>query len=290
MNFSRLPGSARGALWIMGSTASWSVMAALTRELSSEIHVFEIIFFRSLFGGMFLLPWLFRTGLKGLHTKRPGMHAARGIIGLITIYMLFTAITITPLGEVAAILSTRPIFASLAAVVILREAALGRRWTATIMAFVGALIILRPGMVEMSTGVLLVLASVMMISALTIIMKSLVRTDTPDSIATYQMMIYIPISLIPALFVWSWPTLTELALMVGTGLFGTFTQRSLSRAYAAADATVVVPFDSTRLVFAAVLGMLMFREFPDIWVWTGGAVIFAATITLTHLEARAARR
>jgi drug/metabolite transporter (DMT)-like permease len=275
---------------MMGCTASWSVMAALTRELSNDIHVFEIVFFRSLFGGLFLLPWLFRTGLKGLHTKRPAMHATRGIIGLITIYMMFTAITITLLGEVAAILATRPIFASLAAVIILREAALGRRWTATILGVAGALIILRPGMVEMSTGVLLVLASVIMLSALTIIMKVLVRTDSPDSIATYQMIIYVPISLIPALFVWDWPTLTQLVMMVGTGMFGTFTQRSLTRAYAAADATVVVPFDSTRLVFAAFLGLLLFQEFPDIWVWTGGAVIFAATVALTHMEAKAFRQ
>lgn len=285
-----LPGPVRGALWMMGCTASWSVMASFTREVSAEIHVFEIVFFRSLFGGAFLLPWLFRTGIKGLHTERFPMHAARGIVGVITIYMLFTAIAITPLGEIAAILSTRPIFASVAAVIVLREAALGRRWTATIMAFAGALIILRPGMVEMSTGALLVMASVVMMAALTIIMKSLARTEAPDSIAMYQMVIFTPITLIPALFVWTWPSMTELLLMVGTGLFGTLTQRSLTRAYAAADATVVVPFDSTRLVFSAFLGLVLFQEFPDIWVWTGGAVIFAATVTMTHLEARAGRK
>lgn len=284
----RLAGPVRGALWMMGCTASWSLMAAITRYLSDDIHTFQIVFFRSLFGGMFLLPWLFRTGIKGLHTRRIGMHAARGILGLVTIYMLFTALKLAPLGEVAAILSMRPILASLAAVLVLREAALGRRWSATFLGFAGALLILRPGVTEMSTGALLTLLSVVLMAALVIVMKSLSRTEAPDTIAMYQMVIFIPLTLIPALFVWTTPDPLQLALLIGTGLAGTMTQRALTRAYAAADATVVMPFDFTRLVFSAVVGFIVFAEFPDIWTWAGAFVIFAAIIRMARLEARAA--
>lgn len=285
--FATVPGPVQGALWMMGCTASWSIMAALARYLSDDVHIFQIVFFRSLFGGAFLLPWLFRTGIQGLHTKRIGMHMARGVVGLVTIYVLFTAITLAPLGEVAAILTTRPLVASLAAILILREAALGRRWSATILGFAGALIILRPGFAEASPGVLLALAAVFLMAALTVIMKSLSRTDAPDCIAMWQMVIFTPLTLVPMLFVWQTPSLFQLVLLIGTGLAGTMTQRSITRAYAAADATVILPFDFTRLVFSAALGLVLFAEFPDFWIWAGGALIFAATLTFVHAEARA---
>ncbi|MCZ6449941.1 MAG: EamA/RhaT family transporter, partial [Deltaproteobacteria bacterium] len=76
----------------------------------------------------------------------------------------------------------------------------------------------------------------------------------------------------------------------GTGLFGTLTQRCMTRAYAAADVTVVLPFDFTRLVFSALLGFLVFAEFPDAWIWTGGALIFASILWMSRLETRANRR
>ena len=140
---------------MMGSTASWALMATITRHFTGEIHTFEIIFFRSFFGTVFLLPWLFRLGFAGLRTQRFGMHMARGFTGLATIYMLFTAIALAPLGEVAAVISTRPVVGSLGAVLILHEVAHGRRWAATALAFAGALVIIRPGFSDVSLGVVL---------------------------------------------------------------------------------------------------------------------------------------
>lgn len=285
--FVAVPGPVRGALWMMGCTASWSCMAAITRYLSSDIHTFEIVFFRSLFGAAFLLPWLFRTGIKGLYTRRIGMHMARGLFGLATSYILFTAIMLAPLGEVAAILTIRPLVASLAVILILREAALGRRWLATVLGFAGALVILQPGFSDVSLGVVLALVAVCLMASLTVIMKSLSRTESPDCIAMWQMVIFTPLALVPMLFVWQTPDLFQLILLIGTGLTGTLTQRSITRAYAAADATVILPFDFTRLVFSAALGFIVFAEFPDIWTWLGGALILAATLTYVRAETRA---
>ena len=104
---------------MMGSMASWACMAAIARHFTGEIHTFEIVFFRSLFGSMFLLPWLFKVGIGGLKTRRIGMHLMRGFTGLAVIYLLFSAVAYAPLGEVAAIMSIRPMVASLAAILIL---------------------------------------------------------------------------------------------------------------------------------------------------------------------------
>ena len=283
-----VPGPIRGAVWMTGSTASWAVMAVLIRYVSDEIHAFEIVFLRSLFGMVFLLPWLYRSGIKGLHTQRFGMHFARAFFGLVAAYLIFTAITLDSLGSIAAIMTTRPIFASAAAILILREASHGRRWSAAILGFVGALIILRPGMVEVSTGALLAFIGVFAMAAVAIIMKSLARTERPDAMATWQMVIFVPASLVPALFVWTTPGWEAVAVLLAMGCAGTLTQRALARAYHAADATVVLPFEFTRLIFAAAIGLAVFGEFPDLWVWIGGAVILAGIVTMAGLEARRA--
>ena len=283
-----VPAPIRGALWMMGSTASWAVMAVLIRYVSDEIHPFEIVFLRSLFGMAFLLPWLYRSGIKGLHTKRLGMHFARAFFGLVAAYLIFTAITLDSLGSIAAIMTTRPIFASAAAILILREASHGRRWSAAILGFLGALVILRPGMVEMSTGALLAFIAVFAMAAVAIVMKSLARTERPDAMATWQMVIFVPVSLVPALFVWTTPSWEAIGVLIAMGCAGTLTQRALARAYKAADATVVLPFEFTRLIFSAAIGFVVFAEFPDIWVWIGGAVILAGIMTMAGLEARRA--
>jgi len=281
-----LPDPIRGVLWMMGSMASWACMAAVARHFTGEIHTFEIVFFRSVFGGVFLLPWLFKVGLVGLKTQRVGMHLVRGGIGLAVIYLLFSAVARTPLGEVAAIMSTRPMVASLAAIVILHEAAHGRRWAATVIGFIGALLIIRPGISDVSTGAILAFLAVIGMAMLTIVMKSLARTEAPDTIVAWQMMVFTPCALIPALFVWQTPDIWQFLLLASTGLFGTMTQRCLTRAYASADATVIMPFDFTRLIFSALLGLILFQEFPDIWVWIGGLIILTGILWMARLEAK----
>ena len=99
-----------------------------------------------------------------------------------------------------------------------------------------------------------------------------------------------PVMFVPALFVWTWPTLDQLLLLFGVGVFATLNQRFLSRAFAATDATAVLPFDFARLPFAAIIGFLVFAELPEIWVWLGGAVIFGSSVYIAHSEARTVRQ
>ena len=106
----------------------------------------------------------------------------------------------------------------------------------------------------------------------------------------WQMVVFTPLTIVPALFVWTTPNLFELTILVTIGFAGTLTQRSLTRAYAAADATVVLPFEFSRLIFSALLGLMFFAEFPDIWTWVGGAVILVGTVSMAHLEVRSAAR
>jgi len=191
---------------------------------------------------------------------------------------------------VTAITFTRPVFASIGAIVFLHERANGRRWTANIVGLVGTLIIIRPGMVSLDIGQMLALGCVVAMSVTALTVKNLSRTEPADTIAMYQMIVFTGISLIPMLFVWTVPDWHSLALMVLMGAAGNLNQRAMTRAYVAADATVILPFEYSRLPVSAALGLILFGEFPDIWTWVGGAVICVATVALARSETRATRK
>jgi drug/metabolite transporter (DMT)-like permease len=264
-------------------------MVAIARGLQADIHTFEIVFFRSAFALVFFVPLFWNTGFSGLRTQRFGMHMARGLAGLAAIYLLFGALLFIPMGDVAAITFTRPLVASVGAVIFLHEVARGHRWIATGIGLIGAFVIVRPGVSPLSPGQIMALACVVAMAASSLTIKSLARTEHPDTIVLYQILVFTTLSLVPALFVWTTPTLEQFALLVGLGLTGMLTQRAMTRAYKAADATVVLPFEYTRLPFAALLGLVLFGEFPDKWVWLGGTIIFFATTYMAHRETRALR-
>lgn len=277
----------QGALWIVVSAVAWSVMVGIARGLSKDIHTFEIVFFRSFFSLLFFLPWIMRVGRTGLRTDRPLAHLSRGLTGLAALYLLFGALYFTPMAEVAAITFTRPVFASIGAILFLREVASGRRWTACIVGLAGTLIIIRPGLVALDIGQLLAVGCVVAMTVTSLTVKSLTRTEGADTIAFYQMVVFSSISLVPMLFVWTVPDWRSLGLLVLMGAAGNLSQRTMTRAYVVADATVILPFEYTRLPISALLGLILFGEFPDIWTWIGGSVIFLATWAMARGESRA---
>jgi drug/metabolite transporter (DMT)-like permease len=148
--------------------------------------------------------------------------------------------------------------------------------------FAGALIIIRPGFQSVSVGALLVLISALSASASGTLLKFITRNDPPDKVVFFHSLYMTPITLVSALFDWQWPTLWQLVLMLVMAGLATLNQRFLGRAFAAADATSVFPFVFMRLPFGALLGFLVFQEIPGIWVWVGGAVIFAAAFYLAR--------
>ncbi len=280
----RYPSAVEGATWMMLSAATWSVMVAIARGLKDDVHLFEVVFFRSLFGLLFLVPLFWSKNFAGLRTSRFGMHMVRGLSGVASLYLMFGALIFIPMGDVAAITFTRPLLASVCAIIFLGEASRGHRWTAVIFGLIGAYIIVRPGISPISWGQILALVCVIAMVINSMAIKSLTRTDAADTIVMWQMFVFTTVSLGPALYVWVTPTWEQLGLLLLMGFAGTLTQRAMTRAYRSADATIVLPFEYTRLPFAAFMGLVLFAEFPDIWVWIGGTIIFAATVYMAHKE------
>jgi drug/metabolite transporter (DMT)-like permease len=287
--FRRLETPMRAAILMIGACAGFAAMMAIVRKVSPEIHPFEAAFFRNIYGILFMLPWLIRTGGGSLRTGRPAMHLLRAVLGLGAMLLLFTAVSLMPLADVTALSFTAPLFATIGAALILGETVGARRWTATLIGFLGALVIIRPGEQTFTGASLLALASAAGIAAAQLSVKSLARTENPNAIVLIMGLLMTPMSLIPAVLVWTWPSAGAFCWMTAMGLVATIGQNLLVRAMATADASAVMPFDFSRLLFASALGWAMFGEAPDAWTWAGAAVIVTATVYIARREAVLAR-
>lgn len=282
-------GPAHGALFMLGSGAAFAAMMALVRLVSAQVHPFEAAFFRNFLGLVFLAPWLLTTGTGVLRTGRFRIHLLRASLGLGAMLLLFTALSRLPLAEATALTFTAPLFATVGAAVVLGERVRRRRWIATCVGFLGALIVLRPGGTVVNPNAFFALGAAVFIAAAMLSIKSLSKTEHPNAIVLMMGLLMTPASLVPAAFVWTWPTLETWGWLLLMGLAATIGQVCLTHAFAAADVSAVLPVDFVRLVFVSILGYLMFGEAPDLWTWTGAAVIIAATVYIAHREARVAR-
>lgn len=276
---------------MIAAAACTAVNAVLVRVLTDGgTNPLEIAFFRNLFGLLFLLPWLIRHGTAGLRTRRPGMHLWRAGWNLAGMIAFFYAIALMPVADVVALNFTAPIFASVGAVLFLGEAMRMRRWSAVFAGFLGALVILRPGFQEIGTPATIALFAALSWALMNLIAKDLARTDPAPTIVILNLLLMTPASLLPALFVWTTPSVWALLMMAAHGVLGTVNQICVVRAFKLADTTFVMPFDFTRLPFVAVLAFLLFGEIPDIWTWIGAAMIFGANVYLTRRESAPTRK
>ncbi len=285
----KLSAPLQGALYMTAAAFFFSIMNYLVRLAAQELEPIEVAFFRNLFALLFMLPWLLRVGRSGLATKRLTGHVWRALLGMGAMACWFYSVTLLPLAEAVALNFTVPLFATAGAALILGEVVRARRWTATVVGFLGVMVILRPGFTEITwvTGLPILAAAFM--AASTLLVKSLSETESPNTIVFYMNLILTPLSLIPALFVWQWPSMTTLFYMALLGLLAAVAQIALTRAYSVADASAVLPLDYTRLPFIAVIAFLAFGEVPDLWTWVGAGIIAASTLYIAHREMRISR-
>ena len=283
----RSPSTLRGMGWMFVSTVFVGIFNSMVRHLTTTLHPFEIAFAHSLFGLLFLLPMLYRNGWKTLRTTRPGLHAWRGVCNTLATLCMTSAIKLTPLAKVAALSFSAPLFATVLALVALREALRARRIAALVVGFSGTWLVFRPGVVDVDLGSLLVLGFAFSWGATMIAIKALSRTDSTLTITLYVGLINTPLTLIAAIPVWQTPTPEEWIWLASLGLVGLARQMSLSQAFKEADATAILPLDFLKLPWMALIGFFAFAEVPDVWTWVGGAVIFAAATTIAYRESQA---
>jgi drug/metabolite transporter (DMT)-like permease len=280
----------RAALLMLGSTVLFGLMTIAIRLASASLHTFEIAFFRNFFGLIAALPLLVRHGPDLLKTTQLPRYFVRCVIGVVSMMCGFWAIGHLPLAQAVALSYSTPIFVTIAAVIFLGEQVRARRWAAVALGFIGVLIIVRPGSAAFTAGTLVALAAAVLSGTVSIQIKQLSRTDPADRIVILTTLLWVPMSLLPALAVWEWPRGIVWLWVIAAGMLGTGGHMLWTRALKLGDVSALTPISFTQLPLVALAGWLLFREPVDRWTAIGAGIIFAANAYIAHREARLARR
>ena len=273
------------------SGASFQGANGAVRFLSADFGTFEMVFLRNLFGVILLMPMVFRAGLSCLRTNRPALNIIRCVLNFGAMLCMFTALSLDPLAKVVSIAFTTPLFVTLGAALFLGEKIYARRIAAIAIGFAGMLLILRPGFAEISEGTYYALGYVVIWAAGLLCVKMLARTESSITLTVYAAGLQAPMALVGALFVaWTWPTLEQYGWFFLLAAFGSIAQFTLSQAFRLGDAGLVLSVDYGKLVWAALIGYVIFGEVPTFWTWVGGAVICSAVSYIAYRERAAALR
>lgn len=269
-----------GIALMFAASVLGAIDAIIVRVVASDVHPFLMVFTRSLFGLLFFLPWLLRRP-QMLQSHYHFRHVLRATLKLASLVAFFTAYSISSLADVTAIAFTTPVFVTVGAWIFLAESPRVLRIIAVICGFAGALIIINPDQhIGAPVGLLLALLGALLTALIQLILKPMSAKDSTQTLSAWNLIITVPIAAIPAVFYWAPPTSWQWALLVLQGLVGLLAMSAVTRAFALAEASLLVPLDFLRLPIVAVLAFLMFGEMVPLTTWLGGMLIFAASLLM----------
>jgi drug/metabolite transporter (DMT)-like permease len=285
-HWGRMDGVARGAALVSAGSITLVVMATLVKHLGANLPSMEILFFRSLIGFFFVLPVFMRNPLEPFRTKRPGMHLVRGATGAIGNACFFWTITHMLLADSMALQFSRPLFMIPLALLFLGEIAGWRRTGVAVVGFLGILLYARPFTAGFDPAAFVGATGALFGGLVVICIKRLATTEPTRVIMFYYAFWNAVFAAIPAIIFWVTPSLWELALLTVIGFLGIVGQTMITQGLTQGDATVLVPLDYSRIVYAAALGYILFGELPGLWSVAGMALIVAASLYLVLTEKR----
>ncbi len=284
--FERLPVATGAALLMVSVTLQVSLMHAIIRFTTVELHPFEVAFFRCFFGLIVLLPIIARNGISLFRTSRLPAHLLRTACQVISMTAFFFGISQVPLAQASALMFTAPLFATVFALFLLGEPLRSQRIVALFLGLIGMVIIVRPVDGSIDQGSLLILTAAASLGGMMIAIKWLSRTDSGVTITTLGTAMVLAVMTPPAIMVWQWPTVEQFAWLFTIGALGSLSHYMVAMAMKRADASALMPYDFTKLLWASVLGYLIFSDLPSWWTLAGGSIIFASTVYITYRESR----
>ncbi len=287
----------RGIVLKLISAVLFAVMSALIRYLGPRYPVGEVVFYRSAFA---ILPVLAVYAWRGeliatVRTERPLGQASRGALSVLGMFCNFGALARLPLIEANAISFTSPLFSVALAALVLKERVRIYRWSAVTIGFLGVLVVLAPhfsadeltfalASATSLAGIIYAVAGSITNAGTMIQTRHLTKSETTSSIVFYFSLICALAGLVSWPFGWLTPTTTELAALAAIGFLGGTGHIFLTESYRYASASVVAPFDYTSMIWALVLGYVMFDERPTIAILVGSAIIAAAGLFVIWRE------
>ncbi len=277
-----------GVLWMTAAALFFSIAIGFVRHLSDTYTTFEIAFFRQVLGMVIAGAWVWRAGLVALRTSVPHLHFLRAILGYAGLVAGYYAVRLISIADTQALQFTLPFFTFVFAAWALKEIIRAHRLTASIVGFAGALIIVRPGFVEVNLGMLIALAAAALFAGSDVTNRYLSGRDAVGAIVFYGFAFQLPIGLAASIPGWVTPSLAELPVITVFAAAAVAAQWCLTRSFAVAEASLVSPVLFLRLPIVALIGFVFFDQVTDLWTWLGAAIMIASTIHSTRIDARIA--
>jgi len=275
-----------GVLWMVVAAIAFSVTIIMVRYLAEKFSTFEIVLFRLIFGIVIMMPWLIRSGIWVLITDHMMVYTLRAVVTYCAILAGYYSISLITIADSTALQFTLPFFILLFAMLALGEKVRPHRWIATVVGFIGALIIIRPGFAEVNAGMLIALAAAAFFGVSDVCTRFLSGKDQLNVVVYYGFFLQIPIAAVPAAMTWVTPEISDFVYISIFVIAAVGAQYCLTQSFSHAEASLVSPVLFIRLPFVAVFGFFLFEELPSIWTWIGSAILFASLYFSTRRDAQ----
>lgn len=284
---SRLPPTVRGLMWATGAGFSFSLLNTIMRKLTIDVGAFETQFVRYAMGLLVMTPLIFRAGVAAYVPNNIAAQFSRGAVHTVGLLIWFSAIPYITIADTTAIGFTTPIFLMLGAAWMFRERMRWERWLAAGIGFAGVLIVVAPKLTGGGGGYALVMLASAPVFALSFLMtKQLTRTERPTVIVVWQSISVALLSLPLALIHWNWPSTAQWLTFAVCGCLGSLGHYMLTRSFSVTDISATQSVKFLDLVWATILGWIIFGDSPSHSTLIGGVVIFASTLWIAQREAR----
>ena len=271
-------------LLILVSIFFGSTMGMLMKLALSDLNVYTASFFRFFLGLIIIIPYILKTKFYVYKTRNFKTHLIRSCLNLPAMLLGFSALILVPLEKISALHFIVPFIVTILAVIFLKEKIHLYRITALIIGFIGMIIILRPGIIDISIGIQMTLVSSFIWSVVIIITKKLTKDDSAITILTYQYTNMTILSFFVVIFFWQTPSPTSLIYLFLAALSGSILHISINQAYKLVDVSAAQPFSFFGLIVASFYGYFVFDEKPDIYTWVGALIIFIGIVLITIRE------
>ena len=261
-----------------------TLMGTFIKLAQEELNVITTGFLRFLFGFLIITPYILKTKFEVFSTKNLKIHILRSALNLPAMLLGFAALAMLPLEKMTAIHFIVPIIVTILAVIFLKEKIYLYRSIALVMGFLGMLIILRPGIIDISIGIYMALFSSLIWSVVIILTKKVSKDDSAITILSHQY-VYMTLFSFPLfIYFWDQPSLKTIIFILCAAMSGTILHIALNHAYKLVDVTMTQPFSFLGLVVSSIIGYFVFSDKPDFYTWLGASVIFCGVLLISYRE------
>ena len=261
-----------------------TLMGTFIKLAQEELNVFTTGFLRFFFGFLIITPYILKTKFEVFTTKNLKIHILRSALNLPAMLLGFAALAMLPLEKMTAIHFIVPIIVTILAVIFLKEKIYLYRSIALVMGFLGMLIILRPGIIDISIGIYMALISSLIWSVVIILTKKVSKDDSAITILSHQYVYMVLFSFPLVIFFWDQPSLKTIIFILCAAISGTILHIALNHAYKLVDVTMTQPYSFLGLVVSSIIGYFVFSDKPDFYTWLGASVIFCGVLLISYRE------